>query len=208
MASPPAPRKAPRNQPRPAIPSSTGLAVGLRPRKRVAEELEDPAHYLENGHQTPNNPPNKLPFLGAFNATIPVVDGNSQGTAEVPAPSMLQHLSKDASEAQSSCLTRYKHATLNRGQVKSVLESVLPAGAEVTPAMVVVAAGAAKVFAAQLVEEARLVQLQWNSRRHPGDDMSALEPLKPQHVMEAYRRMQQSHRVPAAPRIQPSLMLM
>lgn len=62
------------------------------------------------------------------------------------------------------------------------------ANSSINSSALIVAAGIAKVFVGELVEEARVVMEEWN------DDPQCT--LMPSHVMEAYRRLKQCGKIP------------
>lgn len=93
----------------------------------------------------------------------------------------------------------FRRVGFPRPMVKKIMQRVLEgygggkdktAAANINPSAVIVAAGIAKVFVGELVEEARLIMEEWN------DDTS--NPLMPSHVMEAFRRLKRRGLVPSS----------
>lgn len=84
----------------------------------------------------------------------------------------------------------------NSASMKGLLASaanVMPAS--IDKAILFTVGGVAKIFVGEIVDNARLVRREW------GDDEK--EPLQPRHVREAYRRMLNMGKMPAAPKPRP-----
>uniref|UniRef100_A0A7S4GK75 TAFII28-like protein domain-containing protein n=1 Tax=Eutreptiella gymnastica TaxID=73025 RepID=A0A7S4GK75_9EUGL len=198
-------RTVPRRQLKPAIPTNLSSATVTRPRKRVHEAVVD--------EEAPNNKrvtraSDRLGKKLLLNNTAAVdVSLQDDVYAQHPQPTrsvskeLITKISKRMNQEQEGRVTRFRQAHLNRTSVKKVMQDALPVGTTISPTMLLVTAGAAKVFAAQLIETARTVQQQWKdasfSDRDDADGGHQL--LRPQHVIEAYRRLQQSNSLPANP---------
>jgi transcription initiation factor TFIID subunit 11 len=90
---------------------------------------------------------------------------------------LLEHFSPE----QRQRYEVYRSTVLNKKHVKHLMAPLFPG--QVKTEFAVVVAGVAKVFVGEIIELARHVQASW------GDDPS--EPLRPEHMREAYIRYQQ-----------------
>lgn len=84
----------------------------------------------------------------------------------------------------------YRRSGLNKAKLRKLMTQTT-GGAALSEQIVVAMAGITKLFAGQVIEEARRVQAEWNEATGP-DPL----PLQPRHLREALRRLRQTGDAP------------
>ena len=96
-------------------------------------------------------------------------------------------LQEHFSEAQQDRYEAYRRSHLREGTVRKVMSAVT--SLNMPKNTMVAVKGAAKLFVGELIEEARTVM----------DEQDEAGPIRPWHVREAYRRLQEEGKVPMEP---------
>eukprot|EP01012_Entosiphon_sulcatum_P066438 TRINITY_DN9567_c0_g1_i1.p1 TRINITY_DN9567_c0_g1~~TRINITY_DN9567_c0_g1_i1.p1 ORF type:complete len:193 (-),score=20.01 TRINITY_DN9567_c0_g1_i1:49-603(-) len=98
----------------------------------------------------------------------------------------LRRVMQEMTPEQLQRLEKLRRSTLNRTTVHTIMQEKLPPGTILTPTMTLIVGGAAKAFLVELIEQADVI------RRKSGVE----GPVRPVHVAEAYRCMQEQRLVP------------
>jgi len=101
-------------------------------------------------------------------------------------PSKVQLLLSQFTPEQNHRYEYYRRSNFPKANVKNIMQSV--SGTTINQKMAIVMSGITKLFVGEIIETARTVQDEW-------EDIGA---IRPRHIREAYRRLQQAGKIPYA----------
>ncbi|KAK3268385.1 transcription initiation factor TFIID subunit 11 [Cymbomonas tetramitiformis] len=87
----------------------------------------------------------------------------------------------------------YRRSALQRGSVKKLMHSI--ASTTINLPMAIIMAGVAKLYVGELVETGLIVK----------EERNEAGPLRPEHIREAYRRVQSQGKLPSRTKSKPKL---